>query len=53
MPTPTAVLRASVEAHNDTFEALLNLIPAKYYLVKEDGTDGVVCHFAYFYSGSS
>ncbi|KAG2076129.1 SURF6-domain-containing protein [Suillus decipiens] len=37
MPTtPVEVLRASVEAHNDTFEALLNLIPAKYYLAKED-----------------
>ncbi|KAG1838935.1 surfeit locus protein 6-domain-containing protein [Suillus subalutaceus] len=29
-------LHASVEAHNDTFEALLNLIPAKYYLAKDD-----------------
>ncbi|KAG0696788.1 surfeit locus protein 6-domain-containing protein [Suillus ampliporus] len=37
MPTtPIEVLRASVEAHNDTFEALLNLIPAKYYLAKDD-----------------
>ncbi|KAG1797372.1 surfeit locus protein 6-domain-containing protein [Suillus plorans] len=37
MPTtPVEVLRASVEAHNDTFEALLNLIPAKYYLPKDD-----------------
>ncbi|KAG2360121.1 surfeit locus protein 6-domain-containing protein, partial [Suillus spraguei] len=37
MPTtPVEVLRASVEAHNDTFEALLNLIPAKYYLAKDD-----------------
>ncbi|KAG1840536.1 surfeit locus protein 6-domain-containing protein [Suillus tomentosus] len=35
-PTPVEVLRASVEAHNDTFEALLNLIPAKYYLPKDD-----------------
>jgi len=46
MSTPTEVLRASVEAHNDAFETLLSLIPAKYYLVKEDG---VVCHLPYFY----
>ncbi|KAH7919543.1 SURF6-domain-containing protein, partial [Leucogyrophana mollusca] len=32
MPTPPDVLRSSLEAHNDTFEALLRLIPAKYYL---------------------
>ncbi|KAG2340346.1 SURF6-domain-containing protein, partial [Suillus weaverae] len=37
MPTTLIeVLRASVEAHNDTFETLLNLIPAKYYLAKDD-----------------
>ncbi|OJA15708.1 hypothetical protein AZE42_12117 [Rhizopogon vesiculosus] len=42
MSTSTEVLRASVEAHNDTFEALLSLIPAKYYLVKEDGENGAV-----------
>ncbi|KAG2153745.1 surfeit locus protein 6-domain-containing protein [Suillus bovinus] len=36
MLTPLEVLRASVEAHNDTFEALLNLIPAKHYLPKDD-----------------
>jgi len=41
MPTPSEVLRASVEAHNDTFEALLNLIPAKYYLVKDDDANDV------------
>jgi hypothetical protein len=43
MPTSVEVLRASVEAHNDTFEALLNLIPAKYYLPKDDhdGDDNV------------
>ncbi len=28
-------LQASLERHNATFEALLNLIPAKYYLVQE------------------
>ncbi|KAG1739639.1 surfeit locus protein 6-domain-containing protein [Suillus occidentalis] len=43
MPTSVEVLRASVEAHNDTFEALLNLIPAKYYLPKDDhdGDDNI------------
>lgn len=35
MPTPTDVLQASLEKHNATFEALLNLIPAKYYLVQQ------------------
>lgn len=46
MPTtPVEVLRASVEAHNDTFEALLNLIPAKYYLPKDDhDADDNVCY---------
>ncbi|KAG1805453.1 surfeit locus protein 6-domain-containing protein [Suillus subaureus] len=34
--TLVEVLRTSVEAHNDTFETLLNLIPAKYYLAKDD-----------------
>ena len=28
-------LQASLERHNATFEALLNLIPAKYYLIQE------------------
>ncbi|CAL1709760.1 unnamed protein product [Somion occarium] len=35
MPTPIDVLQSSLEAHNATFEALLNLIPARYYLVQE------------------
>ncbi|KAJ7095753.1 surfeit locus protein 6-domain-containing protein [Mycena belliarum] len=35
MPTSSAVLQASLEAHNDTFETLLKLIPAKYYLPLE------------------
>ncbi|KAG2136640.1 surfeit locus protein 6-domain-containing protein [Suillus clintonianus] len=48
MPTtPIEVLRASVEAHNATFEALLNLIPAKYYLAKDghDADDAVPSKF--------
>jgi len=35
MPTPAATLRASLEKHNDTFEALLKLIPSKYYFVQD------------------
>ncbi|KAI6161893.1 surfeit locus protein 6-domain-containing protein [Pisolithus thermaeus] len=31
MPTPANVLRASIETRNDTYEALLRLIPPKYY----------------------
>ncbi|KAF8836254.1 SURF6-domain-containing protein [Paxillus ammoniavirescens] len=40
MPTSVDVLRVSIEAHNDTFEALLRLIPPKYYLVKDEDEDG-------------
>ncbi|KAI5994159.1 surfeit locus protein 6-domain-containing protein [Pisolithus albus] len=40
MPTSADVLRASIEAHNDTFEALLRLIPPKYYFVKDDDAGG-------------
>ncbi|KDR66430.1 hypothetical protein GALMADRAFT_232490 [Galerina marginata CBS 339.88] len=36
MPTPAATLRASLEKHNDTFEALLRLIPAQYYIVNDE-----------------
>ncbi|KAK7048494.1 surfeit locus protein 6-domain-containing protein [Favolaschia claudopus] len=35
MPTSTSVLQASLESHNDTFESLLKLIPAKYYIPVE------------------
>ncbi|KAG6906767.1 hypothetical protein DXG01_012243 [Tephrocybe rancida] len=35
MVTAPATLRTSLEAHNDTFEALLRLIPAKYYIVQD------------------
>ena len=31
----TSELRASIERHNDTFEMLLKLIPARYYLSNE------------------
>jgi hypothetical protein len=36
MPSTTSVLQASLEKHNQTFETLLSLIPAKYYLVRDD-----------------
>ncbi|KAG7095961.1 hypothetical protein E1B28_006646 [Marasmius oreades] len=32
--TPLPTLRASLEKHNETFESLLKLIPAKFYLVQ-------------------
>jgi hypothetical protein len=41
MPTSPSVLRASLEAHNDSFETLLNLIPAKYYVTQEVSEDQV------------
>jgi hypothetical protein len=44
MPTPTATLKASLEKHNDTFEALLKLIPAQYYIVNEELEDQVCFH---------
>lgn len=34
-PTPPNVLKASLEQHNETFENLLRLIPAQYYIVNE------------------
>lgn len=34
-PTPANALRASLEHHNETFEDLLKLIPARYYIVNE------------------
>ncbi|KAI0698977.1 surfeit locus protein 6-domain-containing protein [Cerioporus squamosus] len=36
MPTATSVLQASLEKHNEAFESLLRLIPAKFYLVQDD-----------------
>jgi hypothetical protein len=42
MPTPSSVLQSSLEAHNDTFESLLKLIPAKYYLPLEQTEEQVL-----------
>lgn len=46
MPTTTSILQASLEQHNQTFETLLSLIPAKYYLVRDsdDNNDQVCLH---------
>ena len=41
MPTPVTELRASLERHNQTFETLLKLIPARYYLVHEESEEQV------------
>ncbi|KAF5339153.1 hypothetical protein D9611_011199 [Ephemerocybe angulata] len=35
IPTPANLLRTSLEQHNETFENLLKLIPAQYYIVNE------------------
>jgi len=43
MLTPAATLRASLERHNDEFESLLKLIPARFYLVQDD--EEQVCVF--------
>ncbi|QRV98872.1 ribosomal RNA-processing protein 14 [Ceratobasidium sp. AG-Ba] len=39
--TPSSELLASLERHNQVFENLLQLIPAKYYLVQERNDDDV------------
>ncbi|KAI0265439.1 surfeit locus protein 6-domain-containing protein [Gloeopeniophorella convolvens] len=39
MTTAASVLQASLEKHNETFEGLLSLIPAKYYLVHDDDNE--------------
>jgi hypothetical protein len=40
MTTSAAALKVSLEQHNDTFESLLKLIPAKHYLVRDpDGEE--------------
>ncbi|CDO77427.1 hypothetical protein BN946_scf184857.g34 [Trametes cinnabarina] len=39
MPTETAILQESLEKHNEAFESLLKLIPAKYYLVQDDADE--------------
>lgn len=36
MTTPAATLRASLERHNEEFESLLKLIPARFYLVQDN-----------------
>jgi hypothetical protein len=41
MPTTTSILRSSLEKHNETFETLLSLIPAKFYLARDDNNDEV------------
>ncbi|KAF8635000.1 hypothetical protein AX15_000613 [Amanita polypyramis BW_CC] len=40
MCTPATILRSSLEKHNDTFESLLKLIPAKYYLPQDQVEQG-------------
>ncbi|KAG9095197.1 hypothetical protein FS749_010897 [Ceratobasidium sp. UAMH 11750] len=42
--TPSHELRASLEKHNQVFESLLQLIPAKYYLV-QDRDDSVASKY--------
>ncbi|KAG8742363.1 hypothetical protein FRC12_015390 [Ceratobasidium sp. 428] len=39
--TPSHELRTSLERHNQVFENLLKLIPAKYYLVQDRNDDDV------------
>ena len=34
--TALSEIRESLERHNATFESLLKLIPAKYYIVRDD-----------------
>ena len=41
MSTPSVTLRASIEKHNDAFESLLKLIPAKYYVVQDQAEEQV------------
>ncbi|KAI0316651.1 surfeit locus protein 6-domain-containing protein [Amylostereum chailletii] len=45
MPTSTASLHASLQCHNSTFESLLKLIPARYYLVQDDVDDQEVSKY--------
>ena len=40
MLTPVETLRSSLEKHNDAFESLLKLIPAKFY-IPQDNNDQV------------
>lgn len=41
MSSSTSAIQSSLERHNDTFESLLKLIPAKYYLAKDPADDQV------------
>lgn len=54
MPTPASVLRESLEKCNETFETLLSLIPAKYYIMRDDNDDqvcvSIVSHFGNTYT---
>ncbi|KAH8097094.1 surfeit locus protein 6-domain-containing protein [Cristinia sonorae] len=45
MPTPADELQSSLEAHNEVFETLLNLIPAKYYFVQELSEEQIASKF--------
>ncbi|KIP09932.1 hypothetical protein PHLGIDRAFT_288687 [Phlebiopsis gigantea 11061_1 CR5-6] len=45
MATETTALQTSLEAHNATFATLLNLIPAKYYLVQELSEEQIASKF--------
>ncbi|GBE83472.1 hypothetical protein SCP_0505210 [Sparassis crispa] len=45
MSTPAADLQTSLERHNDTFETLLKLIPAKYYLVQEESEEQIASKY--------
>ncbi|KAI0657503.1 surfeit locus protein 6-domain-containing protein [Cubamyces menziesii] len=45
MPTATAVLQESLEKHNEAFESLLKLIPAKYYLVQDDADEQIASKY--------
>ncbi|KZT65208.1 hypothetical protein DAEQUDRAFT_677242 [Daedalea quercina L-15889] len=45
MPTPTADLKTSLGKHNETFETLLKLIPARYYLVQEQSAEQIASKY--------
>ena len=51
MTTSSAELRASLERHNDIFESLLKLIPAKHYLVRDpDGEEASLFLLSFEYT---
>ncbi|KZT04952.1 SURF6-domain-containing protein [Laetiporus sulphureus 93-53] len=45
MSTSTLTLRSSLEKHNATFETLLKLIPAKYYLMQDDSEEQIASKY--------